>query len=321
MRGMTYLYVWHDTILWATCLARDLWMCMTWLAVIRINAIPYVWHALFLCVTCLISMCETPHFYVWDTTRLYVQHGSFLFATWHISMGDMPRSWFVCMCDVTSGDSNQSTCIRVTWPVSMCDAWLIRMCDMAHSYLRHDAFLWATCLARDSFVCLTWLGAIQIKAPAFVWRDSFLYVTKDSSLCATWLICICDMPHFYGRHASFVTRSCVCDVSRGGSTQSTRICVTQLIFLCDSHNDSFLCATWLICFYDMMHFYGRHASFVTRLCVWETIIFLCHSHNDSFLCAKWLIWIYDMMHFYGRHASFVTRLCVWEIIFFFVWQS
>ena len=58
--------------------------------------------------------------------------------------------------------------------------WLIRICDLAHSYVWHESFL-----------CRTWLIHIHVYTCSR-WHDSFRYVT--------WLIHMCDMNHFYAGH-------------------------------------------------------------------------------------------------------------------------
>jgi len=65
--------------------------------------------------------------------------------------------------------------------VQLTHLWAV--CDMTHSYVWHDSFVWATCLTR------TWA-----MTHSYVWHDSFI--------CVTWLIHMCDMTHLYERHVS-----------------------------------------------------------------------------------------------------------------------
>jgi len=70
--------------------------------------------------------------------------------------------------------------------------WLIRTCDMTHSYVWHALF-----------VCVTWLIHMCDMTHSYVWHDSFIFVTwlicewQDSFIYVTWLIRICDMPYSY----------------------------------------------------------------------------------------------------------------------------
>jgi len=59
----------------------------------------------------------------------------------------------------------------------ICVTWLIRMCDMTHSYVRHD-----------SFICATWLIHMCDMTHSYVRHDSFI--------CVTWLIHMCDATPF-----------------------------------------------------------------------------------------------------------------------------
>jgi len=107
----------------------------------------------------------------------------------------------------------------------ICVTWLIHICDVTHSYVRHD-----------SFECATWrIHMCNMTHP---------YVRHDSFICATWLIHMCDMTH---------------DV-----TQTSPILVNFHSHMCISsvRHDSFICATWLIHMCDMTHSYVRHVSFI-----------------------------------------------------------
>jgi len=79
------------------------------------------------------------------------------------------------------------------------------MCDMTHSYVWHESFMYVTRLIhmcamthsyvwQDSFICVTWL--------IHVWHDSFICVTWLIHTFVTWLIHMCDMTHVW--HDSFM---------------------------------------------------------------------------------------------------------------------
>ena len=101
------------------------------------------------------------------------------------------------------------------------------MCDMTHSYVRHD-----------SFIRVTWLMHTCDMTHSYVWHDSFI--------CVTWLIHTCDMTHSYVWHDSF-------------------ICVTWLIHTCDM-SQSFTCVTWLIHMCGMTHSRPHRATRKGNIC-------------------------------------------------------
>jgi len=124
------------------------------------------------------------------------------------------------------------------------------MCDMTHSYVRHDSFL-----------CVTWLIPMCDMTYSYVWRDSFIFVP--------WLIHMCDMTHSYVCHDS-------------------SICVPWLVYICDmTHSyvchDSFICVTWLIHMCDMTHSYVWHDSFI---CVTWRIHTFSWRQKDTYKFSK-----------------------------------
>ena len=103
--------------------------------------------------------------------------------------------------------------------------WLTHVCDITHSYVRHDSFT----MLRNSVTCVTWLIHMRDMTPPYAWHVSFIWVT--------WVIHKCDMAHLSMRHDSFV-------------------CVTWLIHMRDmTHSyvwhDSSMRVTWLIQMCDM----------------------------------------------------------------------
>jgi len=73
-----------------------------------------------------------------------------------------------------------STCACNEWGVSQV-TWLVHVCDMTHSYMWHDAFIYDT-----------WRIHICDMTHSYMWHDAFIYVT--------WRIHICDMTHSYMWH-------------------------------------------------------------------------------------------------------------------------
>ena len=157
-----------------------------------------------------------------------------------------------------------------------CATWLIHMCDMTHSYVRHD-----------SFVCAT---------PP-------IHVCK----CETWLIHTCntthsrvymwDMTHSYVQHHPFT-----CVYVR----HDLFICATPPIHMCICETwvdpyiwiEMFTCVTWHIHMCDMTRFIYMNRVYMKRyihmcdvayLRVWRGI-FTCVTWIDSYIWIEY-IWI------------------------------
>jgi len=91
------------------------------------------------------------------------------------------------------------------------------MCDMTHSYMRHE-----------SFVCATWLMYMCDMTHSHVWHDSFT--------CVTWLIHTCGMNHSHVRHDSHICAARLihtCDITRWYVWHGSLMCVTWRIHVCD----------------------------------------------------------------------------------------
>jgi len=83
--------------------------------------------------------------------------------------------------------------------------WLIHMCDMTHSQVRHD-----------SFMCMTWLVCMTRFYPEYVQCNiAHTYVWHDSFPCVTWLIPMCDMTHSHAWHNSSICVLTRCAESSG----------------------------------------------------------------------------------------------------------
>jgi len=131
----------------------------------------------------------------------------------------------------------------------MCVIWLIQMCDMAHSYVRHDTFICVTWLRHDTFICVTWLIHV-----CNITRHHHLREWHYSLIWVTWLIHMCYMTyvtcHTYERamlhtcwyvwHESFTWVTLLIDLS-----DVTHSYVWHDSFICVRH-ESFIRVPWLI---------------------------------------------------------------------------
>jgi len=120
----------------------------------------HVWHDSFTYVTWLIHICDMTHAYMWHP-HAYMWHDSFMHVSWLINTCQSLNKHIIA-CHMWS--------IHVTWlphirthsflwhdsskPVkasgkymlacqvwSIHVTWLIHICDMTHSYMRHDSFI------------------------------------------------------------------------------------------------------------------------------------------------------------------------------------
>ena len=137
-------------------------------------------------------MCDMTHSYMCDMTHSYMcdMTHSYMCDMTHSYMCDMTHQcyivdlllWLVCLW-VTRHDMTHScvwhdSFVRVTWLIRTCDMTHSYMCDMTHSYVWHD-----------SFICVTWLIRMCDTTHSYVWHDSFT--------CVTWLIYMRDVTHLY----------------------------------------------------------------------------------------------------------------------------
>jgi len=195
---MTHSYVCHDSFIRATWLIQtgvvagklsSHWVVLNYRSLLQ-NIVSFTWLFCKKCqnrldsVTCvawpiylseiIIHMCDIMHFI--SVTWLLALPGE-----WHDSFFCV--TWLIRMCDMTHS---------YVWHDSfICVTWLIHMCEMIHSYVRHDSFICVTWLIhmRDVTRCVTWLIHMCDVSHSYVWHDSFV--------CVTWLIHTCDMTHSY----------------------------------------------------------------------------------------------------------------------------
>jgi len=151
------------------------------------------------------------------------------------------------------------------------------MCDMTHSYVWHDSFLFVTWLIdiisvdmskENHFTCVKWLIHMWDMTHSLVWHNLFT--------CVTWLIHTCDMTHSYqiGRHVKenirlymyFMTHSYVWHDSSVTHTEKS----------CHAHE-------WV-----MSHMWMSHGTHVKESC-------------PTYECVMFQIWM--------RHLTYMNALC------------
>ena len=282
------LFACHMTCLLVTLLvymwhhsSRDLLTSLMW----RSHVTNRSWHDSFTCdmtclyVTSLVTDC--------DTTC----------HTWHHWSDAL--MWHHC-CDALMRRTNRDT---TRW----CVTWLV---DMLHE------LTWRTHVTNrswhDLFTCHNIHVFSSCDRHVFVmWRTG----CNMTLLCATSLICICDMTHAYVWHGSLM-----CSISlRGGMTHW---CVAWLIGVShdswmysithlDIWHDSLMCgmAHWCVALSLMWLIYVRHDLCMSHILIchmtrsWsDSLILLIHLWLDSLM---WLIYVRHNLLMCG-----ITYLCV-----------
>jgi len=195
----------------------------------------------------------------------------------------------------------------------ICVTWLVHMCNMPHSYVRHDCR--NTYMRHDSFTYrnegrVTRYIHVYVGVMLHIYIGVMLHISRESwldiydisshaslisvcapSTCETWPLHMCDMTLSYVGCVLF-------------------ICGTKLIHMCNMtcsyvwHDSS---ATWLIQYIRatrLMHIQrgGVHASTHSRT------LHMCdmtpsYVRHDSFICATWLIHIPERG---ARDSTFVA---------------
>jgi len=137
----------------------------------------------------------------------------------------------------------------VTWLIHMCDmthsyVWHIHMCDMPRSYVWHD---W--------FVCVTWHHVC-------VWMCSRFHrlCIVPLSVCATWLIHVCDMIDSCISMTSFIHTCDMIDLHawhvssmRVDALAFSSAMYRRIAYACDLTHSCVW--TWWIHMCDMIHSY------------------------------------------------------------------
>jgi len=263
---------------------------------------------------CGMNMCDMRDAILWHDSRVscswwqrrgitpsFVRYVAFICVwldssirvTWVVRV-----TWLICVSQVSRVPPSWWQRCAMTHPIYV--TWRIGICDMTHSYVRHDSFVCAKRLVHTCYI-----------THLYVWHESVCDLHDGK--CVTWLIHTCDMTHWYVRHDSIMRATCFI-----GMRQVTQSYV--------GHN-SFICGTWVRCVTlmmakvwqrcDMTHPDMRHdsiirATWLTRMS--QKTLFICaawlirtcnmthpHMRHDSIICATWLIHMCNMTHSHMRH--------------------
>ena len=167
---------------------------------------------------------------------------------------------------------------------------------------------------RDSFICVTWLIQMCDVTHSDVWRDSFR--------CVTWLIQMCDVTHSDVWHDAFQHASW-CDMTHSYVWHDSFACESWLIHLRDMvHSkvwrDSFLCVTYVI------HMCRRDAFLCVTGLNYMDVVPHSHVWRDLFICVTWLIHMcntnYSEMH-YDLSTCMTRRFDTRDVILWYVWHD
>jgi len=213
------------------------------------------------------SLCETWFIHTWDITSSQVRHNSF---TWAITRRIR----------------------RALHPA------LSELCNMTHSYMRHDSFIYGTCLISKTQL-------IQLIQLIHTWD-------MTENLRATCLIYIRDTTNSYVKHNSYGTSASLLPLS------TSTILVTWLIHICYmththtrhdtymSETSSFICKTWHI--WDMTHTCERQDPLICNpLHIFDELLTYISVYTCNFR---------DTTHSYMRHDSFeheTWHISVWNM--------
>jgi len=268
---MSHSCIWYDSV-----------VCVTWLIYTCVMTLDkdkdsiHVRHDSFICLTWAICKCDMTHPYVWHDSRWWRR--SYICGIWHVPM-----------CDMTHSYEWHDSFICVIWlPVRMA---ILNMWDMSHTYL-----------PRCSFICVTWHNhATNVRSHKFisVWHESFInvtlliymrdmtypnvwhdsrpgwrscvgkvhsYVSRDSFICVTWHIHVCDMIHSHVLHDKFTcvtwlsTRTTILQIFNCTHSYEWQVYV-YIIQMCDTYMDRYIHSVLYVfvsiyaCLYMHMHIY------------------------------------------------------------------
>ena len=157
--------VWHDSFMCEmthSCVRHDAVACLTWLIHRYVRREFYI--------------CETWLIHSWGMTHSSTRHQWFIREAWFIH-------WLIIAfitCNSNLVPLLQGLCTSNPCRFEISIFWVLVVCDVTNSYVRHD---WS--------IRETWLIHMCDMTHSYVWHDSFI--------CVTRLIHMCDMTHSFIR--------------------------------------------------------------------------------------------------------------------------
>jgi len=242
-------------------------------------------------------------------THSYVSCDSSTLVIWLMNNYDMTRH--LCVCHDPS--------IRVPWLFFithrvicvrfMCVTWLIRTCDMAHSYVCHD-----------SFICVTHATTLFYHTQGMMCGIHFMYVTS--------LLYMYDMTHSYVCCVAFTCVQRLYSIAHrircaGYDSQVWRLlhlCAMTQLHVC---HVSFIC----VCCMPLSSIFRLLSSifyllssifYLLSSVVYHTQSNMCgirfnpQTPNHRLTCVTWLIHTCAASHSYGCHDSILctqSKMC------------
>jgi len=147
MCDMTHSYS-HTTPNVRSMCTPDKVECLSWLVYMCDMIYSYAWHVAFIYrihYHCVTAMHVTGHIWIYvswlihvcDIPYSYGQHKSFIFVLWHDFFLQSCTTWLILtLCAVQISNVWHDLFICVTKSFIRVP-WLIHMCDMTHSFVRH----------------------------------------------------------------------------------------------------------------------------------------------------------------------------------------
>ena len=198
------------------------------------------------------------------------------------------------VCPMTHSYARHDTIISATWPIHMCDmthsymTWLIDVwrdlicdrhyvCPMTHSYVRHDPLS----VRHELCMCATWLII---------------------SMCAIWLIRMCDMTRSGVRYDSILGEIWLIrtdSISLYSKNACIYSCIHVWMYTCIA--PAFMRVTWLIHIRDTTDWYVTwlidtwRASLI-RDVPHSYVIRLIHLWHDSLTCEMTHSYVITLIH-------------------------